>query len=157
MKRVSKHRMKRVPTRPETGRKGKGGEGEGEGEGKKHYPQPMASPSSAPKGAERAHRLPDDWRPSEARRAEAAKLGLLSETLDVIAEEFRNYWLSEGGPKARKLDWDRTFLNRLRDQAHRRTNHRVNPAAHKTNTRMDAIIESENDADNGAAIHIAGM
>ena len=64
-------------------------------------------------------RLSEDWRPSEAHRAEADRLRILPAEIDQIAEEFRNYWLSETGQKSRKLDWERTFLNRLRDQAPR--------------------------------------
>jgi hypothetical protein len=80
---------------------------------------PRMTTSSTPKGAGRGSRLPEDWSPSEAHKAEAVRLGLSAEDLAKIAEEFRNFWLSEAGQRARKIDWDRTFLNRLRDQAPR--------------------------------------
>jgi hypothetical protein len=82
-------------------------------------PSQIATLSSAPESKKRATRLPESWSPSEANRSEAQRLGLTDEQCDAIAEEFRNYWLSEAGQRSRKLDWDRTFLNRLRDQAPR--------------------------------------
>ncbi len=85
----------------------------------KDIPSQIATLSSAPESKKRATRLPESWRPSEAHRAESKKLGLFDTQLAEIAEEFRNYWLSEAGQRSRKLDWDRTFLNRLRDQAPR--------------------------------------
>ena len=75
--------------------------------------------SSTPKGVGRGSRLADDWSPSDAHRAEADKLRLTAEDLAKIFDEFRNYWLSESGQRARKVDWNLTFLNRLRDQAPR--------------------------------------
>jgi hypothetical protein len=67
----------------------------------------------------RARRLPKDWLPSEAHRSQAAALGLTPLEHEEIATEFQNYWWSEGGQKARKIDWERTYTNRLNEQAKR--------------------------------------
>lgn len=81
--------------------------------------------STAPKGADRrGSRLPEGWYPSEDHKTEGRKLGLTEPEFDRIVDEFRNYWLSLPGPKSRKLDWSRTFLNRLREQAPRVINFR---------------------------------
>ena len=83
-------------------------------------PQPKTTSSSTPKGVERrGTRISQDWVPSEAHKRESEKLGLYQSELDEISAEHLNYWLSESGVRARKLDWERTFLNRLRDQAPR--------------------------------------
>lgn len=76
--------------------------------------------SSAPKGAERrGSRLPEGWSPSDSHRNEGKLLGLNGGEFDRVVEEFRNYWLALPGAKGRKLNWDLTFLNRLREQAPR--------------------------------------
>lgn len=83
---------------------------------------PLSSPSAqtSPKGdVRRGTRLPEDWSPSGAHLTKASELGLLPSDLETLAEEFRNYWLALPGAKARKLDWHRTFINRLTDQAPR--------------------------------------
>lgn len=90
---------------------------------------PLSSPSAqtSPKGdVRRGTRLPEDWAPSEAHYDEGRRLGVSREAIDQIADEFRNYWVALPGAKARKLDWGRTFINRLRDQA-ARYNRQRNP------------------------------
>lgn len=52
------------------------------------------------------HRLPDDWRPSEACRAFAADKGL---DPDATAEAFVDYWTGGRGAKQQRTDWDRTW------------------------------------------------
>lgn len=84
-----------------------------------YIPPVDTSVSTAPKGADRARRLPENWSPSEDHLREGDRIGLSRSQVGDIAEEFRNYWLSEGGARARKIDWGRAFLNRLRDQAPR--------------------------------------
>ena len=69
--------------------------------------------STAPKGADaekRAKRLFDAWEPTEHHFAYAASKGLSTSQVRDIAFEFKNYWIGDG---RRKLDWDRTFTNRL--------------------------------------------
>jgi hypothetical protein len=59
----------------------------------------------------RGTRLPEDWQPSEEDRAFAIDLGL---DASHEAADFKDYWTSVPGPKARKLDWSKTFRNRCR-------------------------------------------
>lgn len=83
-------------------------------------PPSEATPPQPPLGADdkkRGKRISPDWKPDADHRAEGRVLGLTNTDFIKIAEEFLNFWLSESGVRARKLDWDRTFLNRLRDQA----------------------------------------
>jgi hypothetical protein len=78
--------------------------------------------SSAPKGAvdeKRGRRLPADWKPTDHHRLLGKTLGLNQLQFDEVVEEFSNYWHAEAGAKARKIDWDLTFTNRLKDQAKR--------------------------------------
>jgi hypothetical protein len=64
-------------------------------------------------------RLPsEDWSPDERVKDELrAKYPNLK--LGTILEEFRDYWLSVPGKDARKIDWNRTFRNRVREVADR--------------------------------------
>lgn len=63
-------------------------------------------------------RLPDDWQPAAALIEWAAR-----ECPGVNAtratEEFRDYWHALPGPKGRKLDWDKTWRNRIRELSSR--------------------------------------
>lgn len=63
-----------------------------------HAPKPKAEP--------RAHRLPEDWQPSQEDAAYAVQLGL-----DPVrtAQDFRDHWHTKGGKDARKTDWGRTW------------------------------------------------
>jgi len=62
-------------------------------------------------------RLPDDWQPPATVKAELARR-YPNTRLDLILEEFVNYWTALPGPKARKLDWTKTFINRVTQVAH---------------------------------------
>jgi hypothetical protein len=62
-------------------------------------------------------RLPEDWTPSNADCDFAYELGLGGQGLDEAAAEFRDYWRGVPGQRGRKLDWDATFRNRLRETA----------------------------------------
>jgi hypothetical protein len=59
---------------------------------------------------ERATRISVDWQPSEADRDYA-----ITHNVDPVraADDMRNYWLSLPGQRACKLDWSRTFRNRV--------------------------------------------
>ena len=71
-----------------------------------------------PKGAASiGTRLSPDWLPSEGHRALAVALDV---DCDSAAAEFRDFWSALPGPKARKLDWEATFRNRLREVAARK-------------------------------------
>ena len=79
---------------------------------------PRSNPPPKPKPpTRRGTRIPDDWRPGEelivwAATAEDVQLG----RQDVLSfgAEFVDFWAGRS-KDATKLDWDRTFKNRLRD------------------------------------------
>lgn len=84
---------------------------------------PSSLRSSAPKGAvdvKRGHRLPADWKPNADHAKRAVDLALSADQFADITFEFKNFWHAEAGAKARKINWDLTFTNRLIDQAARR-------------------------------------
>jgi hypothetical protein len=75
-------------------------------------------------GDEKGKRLEEDWWPSEDAWAEMSrKFPQLDLTL--VTEEFKDYWLSLPGSRAKKLDWNRTWQGRVREQAGRA--HRIAP------------------------------
>jgi hypothetical protein len=85
-------------------------------------PNPLLQNNSR---ADKGHRLPPDWEPPTAVMTELRKRwpGIdLREALD----EFRDYWCSESGARARKTDWTRTFRNRIRDLDKRNNRFRGN-------------------------------
>jgi hypothetical protein len=79
------------------------------------HPRARVRASDAPPAPARKRResrgIPDDWQPREQERIEARSLGL---DCDIEAKEFKSYWQGDGRPKK---DWDKTFLNRLYQQA----------------------------------------
>ena len=83
---------------------------EGDGEGAGSTPARKRATTNA-----RGSRLPEDWQPPP-------DLAVWAQTerpdLDptVTIEGFRDYWLSQPGQKGRKVDWDRTFRNWVRNQ-----------------------------------------
>jgi DnaT-like ssDNA binding protein len=62
-------------------------------------------------------RLPDEWVPSNALCDFARGLGFGERAIDEAVAEFRDYWRGVPGQRGRKLDWDATFRNRLRETA----------------------------------------
>jgi hypothetical protein len=86
-------------------------------------PLPLALPNDQPKQKGERHgqasdprgtRLPEEWQPSPEDRAVAAGLGL---DADLVADKFRDYWVSASGPKARKCSWSATWRNWCRREA----------------------------------------
>lgn len=62
-------------------------------------------------------RLPDDWQPShELIEWAQQERPDLAYRLKGIVEHFRDYWHSIPGAKGRKLNWDATFRNWVRNQ-----------------------------------------
>jgi hypothetical protein len=57
-------------------------------------------------------RIPDDFYPSEE-MLKWAKETLPDINLDLRITEFKNYWESKTGKDATKLDWNKTFQNRI--------------------------------------------
>ncbi|UHC14362.1 hypothetical protein LRS73_17530 [Methylobacterium currus] len=84
---------------------------------------PAAQPSAETpraKSEPRARRLTADFADSPEARAVCAEMGLTEAEADAALAEFCDYWLAEGGQKARKVDWPRTLRNRLREMGRRR-------------------------------------
>lgn len=92
-------------------------------------PSPSPSPSSLrsdseaqltltppePEKPKRGSRIDPDWMPGDPATLEFCRQNGLD--LDDETQRFRDYWLGESGKAASKLDWDRTFMNRLKDRA----------------------------------------
>lgn len=78
---------------------------------------PVAA-KAAPARDRRGTRLPDDWRPSD-QTISAMRQQFPTVDLKAIYDEFRDYWRAVPGAKGRKLDWDATWRNRVREIAGR--------------------------------------
>ena len=79
--------------------------------------------AQAPSNKSRGRTLPDDWKPTERHFAEAEKLGRDRDWVASQAERMRDWALANRNRAvAKKADWDRMFLNWLRQQ------HERNPA-----------------------------
>ncbi len=75
---------------------------------------------SVQKKVARGSRLPDNWKPGLMTRAFCHDdLRWDSQQIESTAETFRDYWHSESGQRATKLDWDRTFKNWCRREWNR--------------------------------------
>ena len=90
-------------------------------------PKELSNPPSTPlpdddarARAKLGQRLPDNWAPSDALCAFAEGLGFAGRSLDEAVAEFRDFWRGIPGQRGRKLDWDATFRNRLRETAARK-------------------------------------
>jgi hypothetical protein len=82
-------------------------------------PNPILTPLPLKK-ENRAKRLPEDWQPSEGlfSSKEVQKLGLPREVLSFETEAFRDHFLGNG---VRKIDWDRTWKNWMREAKRRQS------------------------------------
>jgi len=63
----------------------------------------------------RAARLPVDWFLPVTWGDWAVGEGYVSEQIKTEAEKFRDYWIGVGGQKGRKLDWQATWRNWMRN------------------------------------------
>jgi hypothetical protein len=68
----------------------------------------------------RGHRLPSDYRPPDSLWEKAKKFGLSDETLKFETSAFKDHFLSVAGAKALKIDWDRAWLNWMRESLRRK-------------------------------------
>jgi hypothetical protein len=72
-------------------------------------------PKSA-KSDPRGTRLPDDWRlPKSWGEWALEHFVITPQQVRSEAEGFRDYWLAKAGASARKMDWQRTFQNWIRE------------------------------------------
>lgn len=69
------------------------------------------------KRSESGTRLNETWEPNDTSRKVCSSLGL---SIAHELAQFRGYWCTLPGTRAKKLDWDLTFQVRLREQAGRR-------------------------------------
>jgi hypothetical protein len=58
-------------------------------------------------------RLPEDWTLSAEDRAFAVERGVADP--DELFAEFCDFWHARAGPIARKVDWSKTWKNRVRE------------------------------------------
>ena len=85
----------------------------------------------------RGTRITDDWQPTEAEANFARGLGLDPRAL---RDEFVDFWIAVPGSRGLKLDWGRTYKNRAREIAKRKTN-AVRPSEPARSEFRDAIAE----------------
>jgi hypothetical protein len=82
-----------------------------------HHHSPHGSAGGPPKMGQR---LDDNWQPCERSLEICLAMGYSREFLTGEAlDSFRDYWLGIPGQKGRKLDWERTFCNRMREHPNR--------------------------------------
>jgi hypothetical protein len=112
---------------------------------------PVSLTTDIPKGTtdakstSRGARLSENWKPAQREIDLAFSLGMSREELNHAEIEFRNYWIAIPGAKGRKLDWDATFNNRVRDRvaflAQRRPTGTSDPRRANTESRRSAWSE----------------
>lgn len=84
---------------------------------KEKDPLPSSGGPGAAAKRKRGTRLQDGWQPPpDVRQRLAQQFPNLR--LNQILEEFVNYWTALPGEKATKLDWSKTFINRVHACAH---------------------------------------
>jgi hypothetical protein len=82
-----------------------------------------------PKSDPRGRRLDPGFADSPEAHAVCAEMGVFGTEAEAVLAEFCDFWLSESGGKARKVDWPRTLRNRLREVIRRRPAARASPIA----------------------------
>lgn len=93
-------------------------------------------------------RISVDFVTSEANRQFARDRGLSDPQIDEALDEFKIYWGAVPGAKGRKLDWEGTFRNRLREIAGkfaRAGPRQTNGHKPQTNLQFDVILDSFSD------------
>lgn len=89
----------------------------------------------------RGSRLSDDFVPDETTIQSGIEVGHSREHVTGAGlEEFRDYWRSESGARARKLDWQGTYRNRLRMTAPRKPPARAGPSNGVTPVKRNPAI-----------------
>ena len=90
----------------------------------------------------RGHRLPDDWWPDADDlawyRENCPALAAVANRGQKLTEEFRDYWWSKAGKDARKVDWSRTWRNRMRDREDQAVNQQSRGRPGSPNARPSA-------------------
>ena len=81
-------------------------------------PSSICAPQAS-RSVSRGTRLPDDWVPKPNILEMARNLGFSDQQYADHLDRFRDYWRSVPGAKGRKLDWDATWRNRVKELADR--------------------------------------
>lgn len=92
----------------------------------------ILTPLSPPLEKSKGRRLPQDWQPDPLTDEWLAKYGVPFEVLETEFDKFRDYWLAIPGSKGRKLDWQGTWRNWLRNGRHPRQGSPPNQTTHRT-------------------------
>jgi len=82
----------------------------------KEEEQPLMPPPAPRSGAPKAHRLPEDWQPTDAGQAYAQDRGIDGTRLDDLVANFRDHWHTKGGKDALKIEWDRAWQMWVRNE-----------------------------------------
>ncbi|SOR26797.1 conserved protein of unknown function [Methylorubrum extorquens] len=93
--------------------------------------------------AARARRIPADFAESPEALAVCAEMGLTGTEATEALAEFCDFWMAEGGQRARKLDWPRTLRNRLREIGRRRPAARASPGRPRSSNGYFDILRDE--------------
>ena len=101
----------------------------------------------------RGSRIALDWTARDAERQWAREEGWREDDIDDAATRFHDYWLTRTRD-ATKLDWDRTFLNRLKDLNDRRKQGppRQRNGMDRTMNVIRAMYEEANELENNEAL-----
>ena len=91
-----------------------------------------------PSTPRRGTRIPDDFTLTDEMRQWASEKGYRID-LDTLTEEFVDYWSALPGAKATKLDWGKTWKNRVREVATRRGNVRPISGGSQLSTAPSAL------------------
>lgn len=68
----------------------------------------------------RGTRISPNWQPNVTDFEYALRYGMSPDDIDLAVEQFVNYWSARAGREAVKLDWSRTWKNRVLDLAQRK-------------------------------------
>lgn len=82
-------------------------------------PKSQTVTRDAKRPVSRGTRLPDDFQPLPAIRELALRLGFSDQRFEDEVDRFRDYWRAVPGARGRKLDWQATLRNRIKDIADR--------------------------------------
>lgn len=76
---------------------------------------PAVSEKPEPKASPRGSRLPDDWHLPKDWGDWAVSEGWAPDAIRSEADKFRDYWIGKAGAAAKKVDWQATWRNWMRN------------------------------------------
>ncbi|OBC11409.1 hypothetical protein A5784_35005 [Mycobacterium sp. 852013-50091_SCH5140682] len=114
-----------------------------------------AADAEKPKGTARGTRLPDGWMPDRS-VIEAMKLECPGVDLESVHREFVDYWRGVPGARGRKVDWNATWRNRVREVAARGSRYRPAPESRPSTTdQRVAAVQALKEPDAGPRLELA--